>query len=125
MPINSGPSNGETEIVAALPIISPANPLTFTIASTQFSRELHSDNLPGVNAWLLWSAGVGGVSFQVEFAQGRAIGGVNWQPLNAPTALAFGVPTIFNARLGSFRHRIRIIAAGAATVDYRLTASLT
>lgn len=125
MPIGGGPSNGPFPGVAQLPIVW--NTLTFAGAGTLTTAELHADNLPGLNVWLLQTVGPGAVTATVQFAQGWLPGlAPNWRPLVAPlAALVVGTPSLTNYRLGSFRYRVSLASTGVASVEYRVTASLT
>lgn len=124
MPIFPGPSNSAFATAAALPIVF--NTLTFGGAGTQTTTELHTDGLPGLNAWFLQTAGVGIVTVTIQFADGVIAPGLpDWQPLVPPFVLAAGVPNLSNHRLGSRRHRASLTATAAATVRYRLTGSLS
>lgn len=123
MPIQGGPSNHPTPSVAQLPIVTRT--LTFGGAATQFTVDLFADNLPGLSAWFLHSAGAVAVTIQLQFAWGQNAGSVNWQPLVPAYALVINTPSLVNYRLGSRRYRATVTATGAGTVLYRLAAALT
>ena len=132
MPVGGGASNGDFPSIAQLPIEfvqTGGVPLTFGGGGgTLFTAELHTDNLPGFNVWLLQVSGAGVVTPTPQFANGQlptATPGVDWQPLALPAALVVGTPTLLNYKLGSRRHRVKLVSTGAAVVIYRITASLT
>lgn len=133
MPIGGGPSNGPFPSVAQLPTVwgqsgQGANrALVFAAAGTLNTPELKADNLPGLNAWFLQTAGPGVVTVQLQFQQGVSIvpGVPDWQPLIAAYNLVLNTPNLVNPRLGTPKYRAVLTATGAATVLFRLTASLS
>lgn len=125
MPVGGGSSNGPVGTVAQLPIIF--NTIVFAGVGSQATLELATDNLPGINVWLLQTLGAGNVTAQIQFGDGIVpiLGGTDWQPLVAAYGLVLLTPSLVNHRLGSNVHRVLLTSTGVATVRYRLTASLT
>lgn len=123
MPVSGGPSNGSYPSVSGLPIVS--DEMVFVGAGTTATDAVHADGLPWYNAWFLQTAGAGAVSVTLQFANGEQGGGVPiWRALIPSYALAFNVPSLENRKLGSRLYRALVTATGAATVQFRLTASL-
>ena len=121
---NNGPSNGNFGVTAIVPIVFDT--LIFAGAGTQTTRELKADGLPRLNAWFKQTAaaGLGVVTVTLQFADGNTIVGPDWQNLISPYPIAIGVESLTNPLLGSRRYRASVTSDGAATVRYRLTASL-
>lgn len=125
MAVQGGPSNHPTPSVAQLPIVTRVLPVLLGANQTV---DLFADNLPGLSAWFLWDFGAAAlptVQLQFAFGQNTIGNAINWQPLVPPYALAFGVPSLVNFRLGSRRYRAVVTAAAAGNVSYRLAAALT
>lgn len=130
MPIGGGPSNGPFPSVAQLPTVWGQvgnRALVFAGAGTLTTPELKADNLPGLNAWFLQTAGAGVVTVQLQFQNGVSVvpSTPDWQPLIAAYNLTLNVPNLVNPRLGTPKYRASVTSTGAATVLFRLTASLS
>lgn len=122
MPVAGGPSNGSYPSVSAVPM--RFGTLTFAGAGTTATDAVLADGLPWLNAWFLHLNGAGAVSVVLQFANGEQGGGPNWQPLLPSYALALNVPSLTPVRLGSRRYRALVTSTGAASVLFRLTATL-
>ena len=122
MPVGGGTSNGSYPTTTANPSVFKT--LTFAGAETQTTDILHADGLPQLNAWFRQTAGAGVVTVTLQFADGRIIAGMDWQALVAPYGIISGVSSLRNEPLGSPHYRASLTSTDAATVRYRLTASL-
>jgi hypothetical protein len=127
MPVGGGPSNGSYPSTAAMPVVFSGTGFDLVFeggGGTQTTDVLHSDNLPGINVWLLQTSGAGLVTATVQFADGQIIAGIDWQKLAVPFPILSGVESRTNYKLGSRLHRVSITSTGVAVVRYRLTNSL-
>ena len=112
MPIGGGSSNGPIGGVAQMPVVF--NTLILVDGVAQATLEIATDNLPGLNVWLLQTAGAGVVTATIQFGDGiiPVFGSTDWQPLLPAYNIASGVPSLVNARLGSNVHRVTLTANG-------------
>lgn len=124
MPVGGGPAG--TPFPSATALLTVFSTLTFVGAGSQTTDNLQADNLPQLSAWFLQTAGAGAVTIQIEFANGVGTvqGEPTWQPLIAAFNLVLNTPSLSNPKLGTRRFRATITSTGAATVLYRMSASI-
>lgn len=119
-----GPSNGPHGSTSAAPHVFDTE--VFPASGSTFTVPLQASGMPGLRVWVYQSAGAGLVTILPQFANGN-IGGnqPGWVPLSAPYAVVSLVPSLVSFPLGARMFRISITATAAATVQWRLTGSLT
>lgn len=120
----SGPSNGPHGSTSAAPHIFDIE--IFLAGGSTFTPPLQASGMPGLRVWVYQSAGAGLVTILPQYANGNIAGNQpGWVPLSAPYAIAPLVPSLVPFPLGARMFRISITTTAAATVQWRLTASLT
>lgn len=123
MPAYSSPSNAPYPSVAPQPIRFGV--LTFGGAGSQTTAIVQASGLPGIRAWFFQTAGAGAVTVQLEFADGNLANNViQWDPLVPLYGILLNVPSLNQFSLGSRLYRATVTSTGAATVKYRLNATL-
>lgn len=120
----NGPTNGPHGASSSAPHVFDIE--TFVGAGSTFTVPLQASGMPGLRVWVYQSAGAGLVTILPQYANGNIAGNQpGWVPLSAPYAVAALVPSLVSFPLGARMFRISISSTGAATVQWRLTASLT
>lgn len=95
---------------------------TIADGGTHTSDTLRAEGLPVAVFWVIQATGAAGLTLKPQFLNRPT----EWEDLEAPIALAPGVPVRFPVTMPTSQFRLQIVNAsgGSATVRYRIAACI-
>lgn len=121
MPGPQGTQFGTAPSVSGESVLAPGVQ-TIANGGTHTSDTLRAEGLPVVVFWVIQATGAAGLTLKPQFLNRPT----EWEDLEAPIALAVGVPTrvLYTMPTSQFRLQIVNASGGSATVRYRIAACI-